>query len=74
MYAGFYDVYLREVEAFLKAIREKTPPPITLEDGRSAVEVVLAAYHAQAESSDRRNFVNRPKSYRSEAACHPLLA
>ena len=73
VYAGFYDVYLREVEAFLKAVREGSTPPISLEDGRSAVEVVLAAYHAQAEATDRKNFVNRPKSYRSEEACHPLL-
>ncbi len=44
-----------------------------LADGRSAIEIVLAAYHRQGAASRRRNFVKRPKRYRSDAACHPLL-
>jgi len=50
-----------------------SPPPCTLADGRSAVEIVLAAYHQQGLATRRRNFVPRPKRYRSDRECHPLL-
>jgi predicted dehydrogenase len=37
---------------FLEALRRGTPPPVTLEDGRRAVEMILAAYRA-AETGRR---------------------
>jgi predicted dehydrogenase len=37
---------------FLEALRRSTPPPVTLEDGRRAVEMILAAYRA-AETGRR---------------------
>jgi len=72
-YPGFFDVYHREVRAFLKAIRTGESPPCTLADGRSAIEVILAVYHEQGKATRRRNFVNRPRQYRSDAESHPLL-
>jgi predicted dehydrogenase len=38
--------------AFLEALRAGTPPPVTLEDGRRAFEMILAAYRA-AETGRR---------------------
>jgi len=73
VFAGFFDVYQREASAFLAAVRTGSPPPCTLRDGRSAVEIVLASYHQQGVAAARRNFVNRPGKYRSDADCHPLL-
>ena len=73
VYAGFYDVYEQEIAAFLRAVRTGGTPPCTLSDGRSAVELVLATYHEQGRTSRERNFVNRPKRYRSDASSHPLL-
>jgi len=72
-YPGFYDVYEQEVKAFLKSVRTGTPPPCTLEDGRSAIEVILATYHEQGKATKEKNFAKRPKTYRSDASCHPLL-
>jgi predicted dehydrogenase len=37
---------------FLEALQRGTPPPVTLEDGRRAVEMILAAYRA-AETGSR---------------------
>jgi predicted dehydrogenase len=75
VYPGFFDVYEREVKGFLDAIRTGSQPPVTLEDGRSAVEVVLAAYDAQARASDEPNFDGqKPARYRSDESSHPMLA
>jgi len=71
--AGFFDVYQQQAAAFLDAIRTGKEPPCTFADGRNAVEVVLAAYHQQGLAAERRNFVRRPKHYRSDAKCHPAL-
>lgn len=38
---------------FLEALHRGTPPPVTLEDGRRAVEMILAAYRA-AETGQRQ--------------------
>jgi predicted dehydrogenase len=38
---------------FLEALHQGTPPPVTLEDGRRAVEMILAAYRA-AETGQRQ--------------------
>jgi len=73
LYAGFFDVYDREAAAFLHAVRTGSEPPCTLADGRNAVEIVLAAYHHQGLAARRRNFVSRPRRYRSDAQCHPPL-
>lgn len=73
VYAGFFDVYQREIHAFLEAVRKGVEPPVTFADGRTAVEVVLAAYHDQAEITDKPNFRRGAKGYRSEAASHPAL-
>jgi len=73
VYPGFFDVYEQEAAAFLKAVRTGAEPPCTLADGRSAIEIILAAYHQQGVATRRRNFVRRPKRYRSDAECHPLI-
>jgi predicted dehydrogenase len=70
-YRGFFDVYQREVHAFLEAVRQSTPPPVTFADGRAAVELVLATYAAQGAASDKPNGGALP--YRADAACHPML-
>ncbi|MBI4028293.1 MAG: hypothetical protein HY360_25135, partial [Verrucomicrobia bacterium] len=72
-YPGFFDVYQREVHAFLEAIRHHRAPPITAADGRAAVEVVLAAYSSQGAATDKPNFKPGNRPYRVDAACHPLL-
>lgn len=72
-YPGYFDVYEQEARAFLQAVRTGSEPPCTLADGRSAIEVILATYHAQGEATRGQNFVKRPKVYRSDADCHPLL-
>lgn len=74
VYAGFFDVYQQEIRAFIRAVRTESPPPCTLADGRAAVELVLATYHQQGIATVRRNFIDRPKRYRSNAASHPRLS
>jgi predicted dehydrogenase len=71
-YRGFFDVYQREVHAFLEAVRWSTPPPVTFADGRAAVELVLATYASQGAASDKPNHGVLPS--RTDAACHPALA
>jgi len=73
VYPGFYDVYDREVRSFISAVTKGTKPAVTLADGRSAVEVVLAAYDAQGQATSRKNFRKRPTRYRSDGSCHPAL-
>jgi len=73
VYPGFFDVYQREIHAFVESARRRTSPPVTLADGRSAVEVVLAAYAGQGEITDRPNFGRKAVRYRADAGCHPLL-
>ncbi len=41
--------YRAEYQAFFEAIREKTPPPVTGEDGYRALEIVIGAYQSFAE-------------------------
>lgn len=72
-YLGFFDVYQREIHSFLEAVRSRKQPPVSLADGRSAVEVVLAAYASQGAATDKPNFLRRTLRYRADAACHPLL-
>ena len=48
-------------------------PPCTLEDGRSAVEVVLAIYDQQSRVTREPNFVKRPETYRGDETSHPAL-
>lgn len=73
VYPGFFDVYERETQAFVDAVASGKAPPVTFDDGRSAVEVVLAVYDAQARVTNSPNFKKRPATYRCEPACHPLL-
>jgi predicted dehydrogenase len=73
IYPGYFDVYEQEGRAFLRAVRTGEEPPCTLADGRSAIEVILATYHAQGDATRQQNFIRRPKVYRSDASCHPLL-
>jgi predicted dehydrogenase len=73
IYPGFFDVYQREVRAFLGSVRRRTAPPVTLADGRSAVEVVLAAYASQGLASEHPVLRAGGLRYRADAACHPLL-
>lgn len=72
-YPGFFDIYQRELHAFVQSVRHGVRPPISLADGRSAVEVVLAAYASQADATERTNFKSGSLRYRADAACHPLL-
>jgi predicted dehydrogenase len=74
VYPGFFDVYEKEVAAFVNAAITGTAPPVTFEDGRSAVEVVLAVYDNQSQSTKKPNFTKRRASYRTDVAGHPLLA
>jgi predicted dehydrogenase len=73
VYPGFYDIYYRQAEAFLRTVRDGAPPVCSLADGAYAVEIVLATYHQQAEASARRNLVTPPPEYISDATAHPLL-
>lgn len=73
VYPGFFDVYQRQAHAFLKAVRDRTDPPCTLADGRSAIEVILAVYHEQGKVTRGPNFVKPPAKYRSDADSHPEL-
>ena len=73
VYPGFFDVYQREVHSFSEAVRTRKQPPVSFADGRSAVEVVLAAYASQGEITDRPNFKPGKLRYRADAACHPKL-
>jgi len=72
-YPGFFDVYQKEIHAFLESIRNDTMPPITFADGRAAIEVVLAAYASQGAITDKPNFEKGLANYRSDDASHPLL-
>ncbi len=74
-FRGFYDIYEREVAAFLHAVRTGQPPPITLDDGRRAVEVVLAAYDRQGRVAQEPAFAapRTQHAYRSGPDCHPPL-
>lgn len=75
-FPGFFDVYQRQATAFLAAVRDPAanPPPVSLEDGRKAVEIVLAAYHSQSSVARRPNF-RYPAStqFNSDPDSHPLL-
>ncbi len=73
VYPGFYDIYQKQAENFVKAVRTGKPPTCTLEDGRAAVEMVLAIYHQQSEASTKANFKKPPKKYRSDKTSHPLV-
>jgi len=73
VYPGFFDVYQREVHEFLQAVRGKQESPITVADGRAAVEIILAAYADQGATTDKPNFGPGKWKYRADEACHPLL-
>ena len=72
-YPGFFDVYQREIHAFVAAVRDGTSPPITFADGRAAIELVLAAYADQGATSDDPNFSAGLNAYRADEKCHPAL-
>src|SRR5690606_20615537 len=71
VYAGFFDIYQQCALAFIKATRNGKIPPVTFDDGRRAVELVLGAYAAQGAVSERPN--HGALSYRVDGACHPAL-
>ena len=73
VYPGFYDVYQQQAKAFAKAVKTGKPPACTLEDGKSAVEMVLSAYHQQSVATRQPNFQNAKGRYRSDETAHPLL-
>ncbi len=73
VYPGFFDVYQRETTAFLESIRKRKTPPITVADGRAAVEIILAAYQSQGLATDKSNFRRGNRKYRADVACHPAL-
>jgi predicted dehydrogenase len=73
VYPGFFDVYQQEAHAFLEAVRGKREVPITVADGRAAIEIILAAYANQGAITDKPNFTKGQVPYRADAACHPLL-
>jgi predicted dehydrogenase len=74
VYPGFYDIYQKQARNFLDAVKGKAKPVCTLEDGRSAVEVVLAIYDEQSRNTREPNFRRKKKSYRSDKTSHPALA
>lgn len=72
-YKGFFDVYQREASAFLKALRTGSAPPVTLKDGRAAIEIILAAYDSQSHTTTAPNFQTKRRAYRSDQTSHPTL-
>ncbi len=46
----FYEGYIGEAESFLRAIIEDRPPEVTGEDGKKALELVLAAIESMKEN------------------------
>ena len=72
-YLGFFDVYQKEAAAFLRAIRTGKLAPITLRDGRAAIEIILAAYHSQSLATQNPNLISRDTSYNSDPSAHPPL-
>ena len=72
-YPGGFDVYQKEAAAFLRAIRTGKPAPITLRDGRAAIEIILAAYHSQSLATRNPNFISRNTNYNSDPSAHPAL-
>jgi predicted dehydrogenase len=72
-YKGFFDIYQQEAAAFLRALRSGSTPPITLRDGRAAIEIILAAYDSQSQATQKPNFTTRRKNFRSDASSHPAL-
>lgn len=73
VYPGFFDVYQKEIHAFLESVRTGRKPPVTVADGRAAVEIVLSAYAQQGAATWRSNFRRGNRKYRADAACHPVL-
>lgn len=71
-YPGFFDVYQRQARAFLESVRGGQAPPVTLADGRAAIEGVLAAYAAQGRATTKPNFPPASSRVAGEA-CHPLV-
>ena len=72
-YPGFFDVYDREVSAFVDSVVNGTPPPVTLADGRAAIEGVLAAYASQGRITAAPNFPALAGVTVAGPDCHPLL-
>lgn len=76
VYPGFYDVYLQQAKAFVKAVQTgKTDGAsiCTLQDGKAAIQMVLGAYDQQSEATRKPNFRSTAKRYRSDETSHPLL-
>jgi predicted dehydrogenase len=73
VYPGFFDVYEQETRAFVTSVLRKTPPPVTLADGRAAVAGVLATYAAQGLVTREANFPALAALIAMDGACHPLL-
>lgn len=73
-YHGCFDAYQRQMAAFVQSCTRGAPPPVTLDDGRAAIEIVLAAYASQGAASDAPNFEGGLRICRADAACHPALS
>jgi predicted dehydrogenase len=74
VYPGFFDVYPREAAAFADCARRGKKPPVTVRDGRMAVEGVLATYDHQGRVTRSDNFSRRKRrAYRLDGDCHPLV-
>ena len=73
VFPGFFDVYQKQMHAFLESVRTRKDPPVSLADGRAAVEIVLATYASQGKATDGPNFLNRKWSPRAHGGCHPAL-
>lgn len=73
VYKGFFDAYQKQATAFLRSMRTDKTPPVTFQDGKSAIEIVLAAYHSQNLATQSPNLFSPRVNFASDAAGHPLL-
>ncbi len=73
IYPGYFDAYQQQMLAFVKAVQSRKRPPVTMHDGRMAVEGVLATYHQQGRVTRSTSFSKSRRVYRLDGGCHPLL-
>jgi len=73
VYPGYFDAYQRQMLAFVESVKSGRKPPVSLHDGRMAVEGVLATYHQQGRVTRSPSFSKSRRAYRLNGACHPLL-
>lgn len=73
-FPGFFDVYLRQAQSFVAALRGQRTPIASLSDGRRAVEIILATYDSQSRSARASDLTRRAShGFRNDAHSHPLL-